>query len=64
MSGQMMAILLPIIALILVGFFATVWLKDRNRSQEESHDTARLDTDKSSGPDTPRRRDGDGDGNV
>jgi hypothetical protein len=44
-SVAMMSVLFGILALVLLGFFATFWLKDRNRSQEESHDTARLDTD-------------------
>lgn len=60
MSGQMMAILLPIIALVLVGFFAFVWTKDRNRSDEESHDSTRMDTDKSTKSDSPTRRDRSG----
>lgn len=60
MSGQMMAILLPIIALVLVGFFALVWAKDRNRSEEESHDSERMDTGKSTKRDSPTRRDGNG----
>ena len=66
MSGQMLAVLLPIIALVLVGFFATLWMKDRNRSQEESHDSTRLDTDNSTkttkptGHDGPVHREGSG----
>ena len=43
-SVAMMSVLFGILALVLLGFFATFWLKDRNRSKEESHDTARLDT--------------------
>ena len=46
-SVAMMSVLFGILALVLLGFFATFWLKDRNRSHEESHDTARLDTDNS-----------------
>ena len=46
-SVAMMSVLFGILALVLLGFFATFWLKDRKRSHEESHDTARLDTDNS-----------------
>jgi hypothetical protein len=44
-TAAWMAILLPIIALILVGFFFTVWRKEKTRSDETSHDTRRLHTD-------------------
>ena len=47
-SVAMMLVLFGILALVLLGFFASFWLKDRNRSHEEAHDTARLDTDSSS----------------
>lgn len=43
----MMSVLLGVLALAMLGFFATFWLKDRARSREESHDTSRLDTDNS-----------------
>jgi hypothetical protein len=56
-SGMAMAILVGILALALVAWFATVWLKERQRSNEESHDPARQHTDTdgrgSSGPVNP-----------
>lgn len=56
-SVVMMSILFGVLALALLGFFATFWLKDRNRSHEESHDSARLNTD-NSGTTRPHDRPG------
>jgi hypothetical protein len=40
-----MAVLVGILAVILVGAFLAVWLRDKNRSQEVADDPGRLDTD-------------------
>jgi hypothetical protein len=48
-SFAMMAVLVGVLALVLLGFFAVMWNKDKDRSREESHDAARLDTDNSAG---------------
>ena len=42
-----MAIFLVLLAVILVGVFAAVWLRDRNRSDEVSDDPSRQRTGRS-----------------
>ncbi len=39
-----MAVFLVLLALILIGAFAGVWLRDRNRSHDVSQDSARQRT--------------------
>ena len=36
-----MTILIAVLALVLLGFFAASWFKDRDRSHEEAHDGER-----------------------
>jgi hypothetical protein len=53
-TAAAMTIMIAILAVLLLGFFATVWLKDRDRNKETSSDSARQHTDTdgrgSSGP--------------
>jgi hypothetical protein len=44
-SATAMAVLVGILAVILVGAFLIVWMRDKNRSQEVAEDPERLDTD-------------------
>ena len=37
-----MAVFLVVLAVILIGVFAGVWLRDRNRSHEVGDDSSRL----------------------
>jgi ABC-type phosphate transport system permease subunit len=39
-----MAVFLVLLAVILIGVFAGVWLRDRNRSHDVSDDSSRLRT--------------------
>jgi hypothetical protein len=61
-SFAAMSVLVGVLALALLGYFAVMWTKDKGRSDEESADPSRLDADTRGGgaadPDTPRRRDG------
>jgi len=47
MDGTGMAILLGVLAVILVGAFLAVWMRDKRRSHETAHDSGRLDSDPS-----------------
>ena len=47
-----MGVFLVLLAVILIGVFAGVWLRDRNRSHEVGDDTGRQDTGRQ---DTGRR---------
>jgi Tfp pilus assembly protein PilO len=38
-----MLIIVLVIALVLIAGFFTVWKKDRDRTQEQTHDGGRLD---------------------
>jgi hypothetical protein len=40
-----MAILIGILAVILVGAFLAVWMRDKGRSNEVADDSGRLDSD-------------------
>jgi hypothetical protein len=42
-TAAAMTVLIAVLALVLLGFFAFSWFKDRDRSREEAHDTERLD---------------------
>jgi hypothetical protein len=44
-SFGMMAVLVGVLALVLLGYFAVMWNKDRDRSKEESRDAERFDAD-------------------
>lgn len=43
----MMSVLLAVLALALLGYFAVMWTKEKGRSDEQSTDGARLDHDPS-----------------
>jgi hypothetical protein len=43
-----MAVLIGILAVILVGAFLAVWLRDKGRSNDVADDAGRFDTDPSS----------------
>lgn len=44
-SAAAMTIVVIVLAVALVALFSVVWLKDRDRSQEEAHDAERLKAD-------------------
>ena len=44
-SAAAMSVVVIVLAVVLVALFSVVWLKDRDRSVEEAHDTDRLDAD-------------------
>jgi flagellar basal body-associated protein FliL len=44
-SFAMMAVLIGVLALVLLGYFAVMWNKDKDRSKEESRDAERLEAD-------------------
>lgn len=51
-----MSVLIGVLALAMLGFFAFVWTKEKSRSDEESQDSSRLHTDTSAprAPTKPR----------
>jgi hypothetical protein len=46
-SVTAMAVLIGILAVVLVGGFIAVWMRDKGRSNEVADDAGRLDTDPS-----------------
>ncbi len=50
-----MGVVVGILALIMVGAFLVVWLRDRNRSQEVSGDVQRFGADPESRHERPER---------
>lgn len=61
-SFAAMSVLVGVLALVLLGYFAFMWTKDKGRSDEERGDSSRLHTDAqggaASGPGAePRRSD-------
>lgn len=49
-SFGMVAVLVGVLALALLGYFAFMWTKDKGRSDEEGSDPARQHTDRGAGP--------------
>ena len=43
-SFAVMAVVIGVLALVLLGYFALLWTKDKGRSDEEAGDAARMDT--------------------
>jgi Na+/glutamate symporter len=50
MNAMAMAAVLGLFALVLVGTFLALWLRDRNRSEQVQHNPERLRTDPTHGP--------------
>lgn len=46
-SAAWMAVLIGVLAVILVGAFLAVWMRDRNRSHEVADDQGRFEADPS-----------------
>ena len=46
-SFAVMAVVIGVFALVLLGYFALLWTKDKGRSDEEAGDSARMNTDTS-----------------
>jgi flagellar basal body-associated protein FliL len=51
-----MSVLIGVLALALLGYFAFMWIKEKGRSDEESADSSRQRTDTGNGPDQPGPR--------